>query len=173
MKCEICGIKEAVLFVQQITFNKTKEMHICLDCAKLHGLSGNFEIPINNLFSELLNDSGTTVKQQKAACPVCGFQLEDLQKKHRLGCPECYTFFKSEVFSLLKKSGIEGTYHGSMPKRLANFRSVLTDRMIFQEKLDKAVAEEDYEKAAFYRDKLKALHTGSDISFFDDEAEDE
>ncbi len=173
MKCEICGIKEAVLFVQQITSNKTKEMHICLDCAKLHGLSGNFEIPINNLFSELLNNSQTTVKQHKAACPVCGFMLEDLQKKHKLGCPECYTFFKSEVFSLLKKSGIEGTYHGSMPKRLANFRSILTDRMIFQEKLDKAVAEEDYEKAAIYRDKLKALHTGSDITFFDDEAEDE
>ena len=45
--------------------------------------------------------------------------------------------------------------------------------MIFQEKLDKAVAEEDYEKAAFYRDKLKALQTSSDIHFLDDGETDE
>ena len=69
--------------------------------------------------------------------------------------------FKSEIFSILKSHGIEGTYHGGLPKKLAHFRSVLTDRMMYQEKLAEAVAVEDYEKAAVYRDRLKALETRS------------
>ena len=44
-----------------------------------------------------------------------------------------------------------------MPQRLSSVHSVLNDRMILQNKLDAAVASEDYEKAAMYRDYLKAL----------------
>ena len=48
-----------------------------------------------------------------------------------------------------------------MPKRLASFRNSLTDRADLQAKLDEAVKNENYEKAAVYRDFLKALERGS------------
>ena len=44
-----------------------------------------------------------------------------------------------------------------MPHRLASVHSVLTDRIMLQNKLNAAVEREDYEKAAMYRDYLKAL----------------
>ena len=44
-----------------------------------------------------------------------------------------------------------------MPARLASFHSVLNDRIALQNKLNDAVAHEDYEKAAMYRDYLHAL----------------
>ena len=44
-----------------------------------------------------------------------------------------------------------------MPKRIANFRSPLTDRIEVQKKLEQAIENEDYEKAAFYRDYLHAI----------------
>ena len=53
-----------------------------------------------------------------------------------------------------------------MPQRLSTFRSVLTDRIMLQNKLNAAVEDENYEKAAMYRDYLKALEkkavSGSD-----------
>ena len=57
--------------------------------------------------------------------------------------------------------GITGTYTGSFPKRLSGFRNALTDRNDLQAKLDEAVREENYEKAAVYRDYLRALEKGS------------
>ena len=57
----------------------------------------------------------------------------------------------------MERHGIGGTYTGTMPERLANFRSALTDRLDVQKKLEAAVEREDYEKAAFYRDYLHAI----------------
>ena len=57
----------------------------------------------------------------------------------------------------MKKNNAYGEYTGSMPKRIANFRSPLTDRIEVQKKLEQAIENEDYEKAAFYRDYLHAI----------------
>ena len=78
-----------------------------------------------------------------------------------LGCPECYAIFKAEVNDYFSERKIAFPYTGSMPKRLANFRSALTDRVLIREKLDAAVKSEDYEKAAFYRDYLRAIEKKS------------
>ncbi len=48
-------------------------------------------------------------------------------------------------------------YQGSLPKRLKDYQSLLVDKMTIKIKLEEAVAAEDYEKAAFYRDYLKAM----------------
>ncbi len=162
MKCDICGINDAVLFVQQVSANKTVELHLCFDCARKRGLhmpGKNAGDTLSNLISSLMQEGLN--QSQNAACPVCGRTLNDLKKQKFAGCPECYTVFKSEIFSILKGEGMEGTYHGMLPKQLANFHSVLNDRMILQAKLADAVAVEDYEKAALYRDRLKALETRS------------
>ncbi|MBQ4498442.1 MAG: UvrB/UvrC motif-containing protein [Spirochaetaceae bacterium] len=166
MKCDICGIRNAVLFVQQVSATRTVELHLCVECAKERGINvagKNVEVAFNNLLSGLLQNSelANQISQPSSACPVCGKTLADLRRTKTAGCPECYTVFKSEIFSILKSHGIEGTYHGGLPKKLAHFRSVLTDRMMYQEKLAEAVAVEDYEKAAVYRDRLKALETRS------------
>lgn len=166
MKCDICGIRNAVLFVQQVSATRTVELHLCVECAKERGINvagKNVEVAFNNLLSGLLQNSelANQISQPSSSCPVCGKTLADLRRTKTAGCPECYTVFKSEIFSILKSHGIEGTYHGGLPKKLAHFRSVLTDRMMYQEKLAEAVAVEDYEKAAVYRDRLKALETRS------------
>lgn len=157
MKCEICGEKEAVLFVQQVTATRTIEMHICLDCAKEKGISTSFSVKNKFAGNFLDKEQNANNSAENVSCPICGLTLADLRRQNLSGCPECYTVFKSEIFSILKSYKIEGTYHGSLPKKLPNFRSTLTDRMFFQTKLAEAVAIEDYEKAAVYRDRLKAL----------------
>lgn len=175
MKCDICGMRDAVVFVQQVSSTRTVELHLCVECARERGINAtgkNATEAFNNLLSGLFQDANN-VNQPSSACPVCGRTLADLRRFKTAGCPECYTVFKSEIFSILKNHGIEGTYHGELPKKLAHFRSVLTDRMMYQEKLAEAVALEDYEKAAVYRDRLKALETRSSQPYYPEGDDDE
>lgn len=155
MICDICGVRDAMVMVQQVSNNVRKEVHLCLQCAAQRGLSANngkLEMSLAGLF-----DSISNARRNQRHCPVCGTSSGELAKHRRLGCPECYNIFAEELRRTLEEKGVAGTYTGSMPHRLANFKSVLVDRMQLKVKLEQSVAQEEYEKAAMYRDRLKAL----------------
>ena len=82
------------------------------------------------------------------------------------GCTECYSIFEDEIRKIQEKNGLQGHYAGRMPKRIRGFRSTLTDRTLIQGKLQESIKNEEYEKAAFYRDYLRAMEktpvTGDD-----------
>ncbi len=94
-------------------------------------------------------------------CSVCGSAFDQIVKSQSIGCAECYYTFAQEFRQTLESYGISGEYKGSLPKRLKGYRSTLVDRMTMQIKLEEAVAAEDYEKAALYRDYLKVLNHGT------------
>lgn len=159
MKCDICGIREAVIFIQQVSVSKRTDIHLCVECAKARGISANdgkLEMSLSGLLSEIANLKQTE-EHNARLCPVCGQSLGQIQKTGITGCPECYSVFSTEIQNLLSQRGINGVYAGALPKRLAHFRSALTDRIWLRTKLEESVANEDYEKAALYRDRLKAL----------------
>lgn len=93
-------------------------------------------------------------------CGVCGSTIDDMVQSESIGCPECYYVFEEEFKDALKHFNVSAEYKGSLPKRLKGYRSVLVDKMTMQIKLDEAIAAEEYEKAALYRDYLKALNNG-------------
>lgn len=92
-------------------------------------------------------------------CSVCGSNFDQIVKSQLIGCPECYYTFEEEFRETLKKHGIEGEYKGSLPKRLKGYKSTLVNRVEMQLRLEEAVAAEEYEKAALYRDYLKVLNS--------------
>lgn len=158
MKCDICKINDAEILFRQHINGKINDMHLCKQCAKSKGLvinSLNGEISLGGLISGLVDSD------VKKVCRVCGTNLQSIRRQKRVGCPECYICFKNEIQSLMKTEGIDGLYTGEMPKKLSHFKSVLTDRVILQQRLEQAIANEDYEKAATYRDRLKFLDNTS------------
>ncbi|MBO5730633.1 MAG: UvrB/UvrC motif-containing protein [Treponema sp.] len=165
MICDICGVRDATMVVQQVSVTGRKEVHLCLQCAAQRGLStsnGKIEMSLAGLF-----DSIAKLQKNQRQCPVCGKSEGELERNQRLGCPECYNFFGPKLKSILEKRGVTGSYTGSLPERLASYKSVLADRMQLKEKLEQSIAQEEYEKAALYRDRLKALDkcvAGSDCS---------
>lgn len=155
MVCDICGVRDAMMVVQQVSNSGKKEIHICLQCASQRGLSahnGRIEMSLAGLFESIAK-----AQKKQVVCPVCGAGSENLMRKQQLGCPECYNMFSQEIKNILTQHGVTGTYTGSMPDRLANSNSVLVNRMQLKEKLEQSVAQEEYEKAAMYRDRLKML----------------
>lgn len=95
-------------------------------------------------------------------CSVCGCTFDQIVKSQNIGCAECYYTFAKEFRDTLASYGITEAYKGTLPKRIKGYRSKLVDRMTMQIKLEEAVAAEEYEKAALYRDYLKVLNHGTE-----------
>ena len=150
MKCDVCGIRESVMFIQEVTPTSTRELHLCAECAaekRISASGGKLEVPLGKIFP---------MRPEARLCRVCGLSLANLRKYRRAGCPNCYKDFSAEIYEII--SGSKGEpYTGSLPKRIAGFRSKLVDRANLENSLSESVAREDYEKAAVYRDRLKEL----------------
>lgn len=164
MLCDYCHKREAVFFLEQTSKTSRRRIHICMECAVKNGLSPDpqkIQKSINALFEAVAKSDEAQSAEAARLCPVCGRSLPAIKKEGRLGCPECYEIFKKEISDIMKERGIDGQYTGSMPKRIASFRSLLTDRIDLKAKLEQSVKDEDYEKAAIYRDYLRALERKS------------
>lgn len=161
MVCDFCHEREAVIYMEQAAADgQRRKIHICLECAMERGISPDpksIESSIGSLFKELAEASRKIAEDVNKRCPVCGTSLGEIRTGKNAGCPECYAIFKNDIRKILENSGVKELFKGTMPSRLSSVRSVLTDRIILQNKLNSALEKEDYEKAAVYRDYLKTL----------------
>lgn len=157
MKCDICKTREAVMMIQQRHGKEKQELHLCAACARERGIESHSD-HIESTIQRLMKDF-----TEVHPCSVCGTTLEDIRKQRRVGCPNCYKQFGNEIQLLLKRKAPQGEYTGSVPRRLTFGRGLLEDRALLQSKLDAAVQNEDYEKAAVYRDRIRSLDEAADL----------
>lgn len=157
MMCCVCKEKEAKVHLTQIVGDKMQKVDLCEACAAQKGVND----PAGFSLADLLLGLGASQEMEQAAggeakCPNCGFTQADFKKAGRLGCSECYVTFSEGLESLLKTMH-KGTKHvGKVPQSLQQSRD-LTDRLkSLQKKLDKAVADENFEQAAQMRDEIKS-----------------
>lgn len=155
MLCCICKEKEAKVHLTQIVGDKMQKVDLCEDCAKHKGVND----PTGFSLADLLLGLGASQEMEQAApehkCPHCGFSQADFKKAGRLGCAECYVTFKDGLEGLLK-SMHKGIRHvGKVPQAYQQTRDLADRLKTLQKRLDKAVAEEDFEQAALVRDEIK------------------
>lgn len=185
MICSICQENEAVLFIEQSNVTPPKKLNICLECARQYGItpdSKSFGRSVSALFEAFLSVKSKDGEEArspdgKKLCPVCGTSLFRIKRSRKAGCPECYEVFRGEISDILKNIGVTSAYTGSRPLRIRNFNSVITKRLAIQGKLEESLRNEDYEKAAVYRDYLRALEKtpvyGADAGEADNGGDDE
>ena len=135
-------------------------MHICEQCATEQGIAVKSHIPINELLSSLLaaqptDDEFSDPHEQQAACPTCGFTLDQFRKEGVLGCPHDYDVFAKSLQPLIEKAhGGKITHCGKIPSRTSLDTKKQLELLNLRQQLDKAVQNEDYELAAELRDKI-------------------
>jgi protein arginine kinase activator len=158
MQCCVCKEREAKVHLTQIVGDKMQKVDLCEECAKQKGVND----PAGFSLADLLLGLGASQEMEQASgssdlkCPHCGFTHADFKKAGRLGCSECYSTFADGLEGLLK-SMHKGTKHiGKVPQSLQQTRDLSEKLKSLQKKLDKAVAEEDFEQAAQVRDEIKA-----------------
>lgn len=84
-------------------------------------------------------------------CPTCGSTIHDISITNRLGCADCYEFFKTELKPVIAKMQNTLKHVGKSPKK-KNFN--VNDLEV---RLSDAVKKENYEEAAIIRDEIKRL----------------
>ena len=155
MFCEVCGKKEATVHYTEVIDDELMEMHLCEGCAKKKGESVKAPFSLSDLLAGLADLKVPEGIDAKQKCPVCGLTYSDFKKLGRLGCGACYENFKSSLTPLIKKIHGSTKHVGKTLTRVAGTDK--TERKLNQlrRELDKAIQQEEFEKAADLRDEIK------------------
>jgi len=159
MLCNICKQNEATVHLTQIVGDKMQKVDLCEACSKEKGVSD----PSTFSLADLLLGLGAAQEMEQSGggvevkCPQCGFTQADFKKNGRFGCAECYHTFAEGLESMLKSMHKGVVHKGKVPKAIAQSRDVADRLKKLQKDLDKAVAEEDFERAATVRDEIKEV----------------
>lgn len=152
------------MFLTQIVNGQVSELALCETCAREKGLFDpqsltfaekffpeEFRNRVDKLVRELTQSESvaaapSTPMDMLTKCPVCGFTVEDYRRTAHLGCPDCYSVFARELDPTAEQSDTP-----------AEEESPAVTRARLQQELQKAVEQEDYERAATLRDQIKTL----------------
>ncbi len=165
MQCDICGKKKATVHLTEIVDEQMSEMHLCEDCAREKNVQMEQQFGLADLLAGLA-DFGKQVKDVekiKIRCANCSLSYDDFRKFGRLGCSECYNSFKEQLANLLKKIHGSSRHLGKQP--LKDFPKIpkpkgdtLED---LRQQLQDAIRNENFEKAADLRDKIREWESKS------------
>lgn len=165
MKCQDCGEGEATVHLTQIVNNEKIVLNLCKDCAAKRGFHSpldNIPFPLANFLSGMMTET-TGGKPSKDSsepdlvCPECGLSFEEFSRLGRFGCGRCYQTFRERLQGLLRKIHGSSLHRGKLPPMLSEDGSIIKEQERLQAELEKAIEEEDFERAADLRDKLKSL----------------
>ncbi len=161
MLCERCNQNEAKIhLIKSINGDKTG-IWLCDNCAKIFGELSivkssdwkrlSFNKIINSIFEDFpLKDEKVT----NLVCKACGTTYEEVKEKRILGCDKCYYYFIDNLTQAIKKNQGNIEHIGKIPKREGIIIKKKKKIKKLKNDIEKAIAIEDYERAAVLRDKI-------------------
>ena len=174
MLCQKCGNKTAVVHYTNIVNEQKTEVHLCQSCAKER--ESNILVGINDLMSDFFGMKAKNNKQI-IKCDFCGSTQNDISKKGKAGCENCYNVFSEYLVPIIKRVHGTDVHTGKKPENRAgnktenssgnkaeiSLKNKKEDDLknpvkILESQMKQAIADEDYEQAAHLRDEIKKLH---------------
>ena len=175
MQCDICGKKKATVHLTEIVDEQMSEMHLCEECARSKSSQMEQQFGLGDLLAGLSDAGKTTKPDEKSAlvCMACGLNYEDFRKFGRLGCGQCYVSFKEHLAGLLRKIHGSNRHLGKVPLSLKKEDPAAAPSAVggtgsavmvpmdnleeLRKQLQAAIEDEDFERAAQLRDKIRRL----------------
>ncbi len=171
MLCDECGKNPAVFSVTIASGGGVSNRHLCAECMKQMESSltqGNIHSFLSSIMSML---SPTQKESDLLKCAQCGLSYSDFERTGKLGCAGCYQSFQKELGPMLQRIHGSSQHVGRTPVHNHEPEAVQTTvpaeptqkelnekRMEeLRQKMDEAVAVENFEAAAQYRDEMRAL----------------
>ena len=166
MICDICNKNPATVHFKHVSNGKVSELRLCEKCAGEKGINlyaiednllGNQQFGLAELLAGFTEPVPVRKKGVSKKCRNCGITYKDFMKTGRMGCSECYKIFSEELLPLLKR--LQGTtqHAGKTPAKGNRKTTVEKTLRELKDELKRAVHEEEYEKAAVIRDRIKAV----------------
>jgi len=155
--CQICKKREATVFLTQIINGKKTDLMLCRQCAE-EGYG--YAIDLNTLISGLLGlgwDNEDIESASQLACDRCGMTVEEFNRTGKIGCSHCYEVFREPMKVLLQRIQGNTRHQGKIPERYADSHSTELEVARLQQELQECIREENYERAAEIRDRIRQL----------------
>jgi len=157
MKCDRCDNPASVHLIEVVDGQKV-EKHLC----EQHAIEDGVQVqathaPINELLEKfVLKHSGSEQDVREISCDNCGMTYARFRKHGLLGCPRCYEVYADQLAVLLKRAHEGADQHiGKVPERAGADEARQQRLMQLRRELDRAVAAEQYERAARLRDQVR------------------
>lgn len=159
--CQLCKSRPAKIHYTEIVNNNMVTLELCVECAEEKGIDVQKSGPygLGDLVAGLIDTAvdGESDRIGKVRCPGCGYNYSDFKKIGRFGCPQCYEAFEVQLTPLLRHVH-GGTKHAGKHRKQTGERvSVLRRVSELKEDLTRAIASEDYERAALLRDEIREI----------------
>lgn len=165
MKCQKCGANNANTHVKTIINGEFKEYDLCSECAHKLGYTNVFA-DMDNDFSSLLGSFFTNVlpaRTQATRCEFCGSTYAEIAKTGQVGCAHCYELFADQLYPSIRRIHGNTTHcgknSGKQAEQAQKPAEMTKEQQIaeLKKQLDAAVQEQDFERAAELRDKIKEM----------------
>lgn len=164
MLCEECQKNEAAFSVTITSGGETTTRHLCGECMQKMEVSltgGDISGFLSSLLSILSQSAEET--DDSPVCSGCGMHYSAFELTGRLGCAQCYHDFAEQLRPVLQRIHGNIQHEGRKPAHWENTpeQPVLSPteqkREELRQKMEEAVADENFEDAAKYRDELRTL----------------
>lgn len=159
MLCDICNKNTATVHLTEIIDEQMTELHLCEECARAKSMEMEQQFGLSDLLAGLA-DLGKTLEEKEIArieCDNCGFTYEDFRKIGRLGCSQCYNYFKKYLGPFLKRIHGSSQHVGKMPIKLPKIEGGKLELQELRYKLQQLIQREEFEEAAIVRDKIREV----------------
>lgn len=164
--CQACERRPAVVEFIQVTGDERREMALCRECALSMGVRAQveaFQRITQLLMQQNLPESPFDAGALHSKCSRCGLVFEEFVRTGLLGCPQCYEDFEEQLKPALRRlHGVtkqiadEAAHASPTPPPQSKAKAAETREQLEIE-LNLALIDEDYERAAALRDKLRGL----------------
>lgn len=165
MMCEECGIRPAKFHLMTITNDERAERNLCPVCMAKYQkqLPGIDFSNLAGILNSILESCPGAERQKQdetlgdLTCEQCGMTYAEFQKCGMLGCANCYKTFRVPLDALLQRVHGNTQHAGRIPGSVRSGVSIRMNIDRLRQRLQKAIADEEYEQAAKLRDSIRAL----------------
>lgn len=160
MLCDECGKKQAAVHITKVENGKKTDLHLCEQCAvQKNVISINTNFSINDLLTGILNSGSISPFKvdfpEDIECDVCGMTYNRFRQTGRFGCSNCYKAFGDKLDPLFKRVHGNTSHTGKIPERAGGRMKILREIEKLKQELETAISNEEFEKAAALRDKIR------------------
>ena len=165
MLCQHCQKNEATTHVKTMINGEYAEYRLCPECAHEMGYDAmfpDFTADFGGLLGSFLS-AALPARSGATHCKLCGSTMNDIKKTGKVGCAECYDTFFSELMPTIRSIHGNTEHIGKRPvieyetvedAKPADSGDSLAD---LKAQLKKAIEDENFERAAELRDKIKEM----------------
>ncbi len=178
MLCQECRQNEANIHIVKNVNGKQSELNLCESCArKKDELDFSLEpqFSLHKLFSSMLNQGLYGKREEMLAddkkCPSCSLTFAQFGQLGRLGCSDCVPAFEDKLKPLLKRIHGGSSHTGKVPEKARERVNILRELDQLKDDLQTKVQNEEFEKAAQLRDRIRGIE--QEIDRKDTENEDD